>query len=91
MRALLPVAAVPPIVLLIGALFQAIGSAVDRRLYSPPGRLVPVKGGCLHVYSQGEGGPTIILESGIAASSSSWRALQRVGYHRISTMVSAQA
>ena len=62
--------------LLIGALFQAIGSAIDRRRYPPPGRLVPVRGARLHVYSQGEGEPTIILESGIAASSLSWRALQ---------------
>jgi pimeloyl-ACP methyl ester carboxylesterase len=75
MSVLLPVAAIP-LMLLIGALFQAIGSAVDRRRYPPPGRLVPVKGGRLHVYSQGEGGPTIVLESGIAASSLSWRALQ---------------
>jgi len=35
-----------------------------------------VKGARLHAYSQGEGEPTIILESGIAASSLNWRALQ---------------
>jgi pimeloyl-ACP methyl ester carboxylesterase len=73
---LLGVAAVLVILLLIGALFQAIGSAIDRRRYPPPGRLVPVTGGRLHVYSQGEGEPTIILESGIAASSLNWRTLQ---------------
>jgi pimeloyl-ACP methyl ester carboxylesterase len=73
---LLWVAAVPLIVLLIGILFQAIGSAIDRRRYPPPGRLVSGRGARLHVYSQGEGEPTIILESGIAASSLSWRALQ---------------
>lgn len=73
---LLWVVAVPLVVLLIGALFQAIGSAIDRRRYPPPGRLVPVTGAHLHAYSQGEGEPTIILESGIAASSLNWRAVQ---------------
>ncbi len=76
MSGLLRVIAVPLVVLLAGALFQAIGSAIDRRRYPPPGRLVPVKGGRLHAYSQGEGESTIILESGIAASSLNWRALQ---------------
>jgi len=56
---LLRVIAVPLFVLLAGALFQAIGSAIDRRRYPPPGRLVPVKGARLHAYSQGEGEPTI--------------------------------
>ncbi|WP_169747248.1 alpha/beta fold hydrolase [Edaphobacter aggregans] len=76
MSVLLWVVAVPLVVLLIGALFQAIGSAIDRRRYPPPGRLVPVTGAHLHAYSQGEGEPTIILESGIAASSLNWRAVQ---------------
>jgi pimeloyl-ACP methyl ester carboxylesterase len=62
--------------LLLGALFQTIGSAIDRRRYPAPGRLVPVQGTRLHAYSEGEGEPTIILESGIAASSLNWRAVQ---------------
>jgi pimeloyl-ACP methyl ester carboxylesterase len=73
---LLWVVAVPLVALLVGALYQAIGSAIDRRRYPPPGRIVPVKGARLHAHSQGEGEPTIILESGIAASSLNWRALQ---------------
>ena len=76
MSVLLGLTALLLVVLLIGVLFQAIGSAIDRRRYPPPGRLVPVKGGHLHANSEGEGKPTIILESGIAASSLSWRALQ---------------
>ena len=68
--------AVPLAILLIGTLFQAIGSVVDRRRYPAPGRLVPVQNSRLHAYSEGEGEPTIILESGIAASSLNWRAVQ---------------
>jgi pimeloyl-ACP methyl ester carboxylesterase len=73
---LLWVVTLPFILLLIGTLFQTISSSIDRRRYPPPGRLVPIRGGRLHVYSQGEGEPTIVLESGLAASSLSWRALQ---------------
>lgn len=67
---------VPLAILLIGALFQTIGSAIDRLRYPAPGMLVPVNGTRLHAYSEGEGEPTIILESGIAASSLNWRTVQ---------------
>ena len=69
MSILLWVVPVPFAILLLGALFQTIGSAIDRQRYSAPGRLVPGQGSRLHAYSVGEGDPTIILESGIAASS----------------------
>src|SRR5678816_1862051 len=70
------VVAVPLTMLLLGALFQTVGSAIDRRHYPPPGRLIPVQGTGLHAYCEGKGEPTIILESGIAASSLSWRSAQ---------------
>jgi pimeloyl-ACP methyl ester carboxylesterase len=73
---LLWVVVVPLTMLLLGALFQTIGSAIDRLRYPAPGRLVPMQGSRLHAYSEGEGEPTIILESGIAASSLNWRAVQ---------------
>ncbi|MGO4213434.1 hypothetical protein AB4043_21765, partial [Terriglobus sp. YAF25] len=76
MTILLWALSVPLAILLIGALFQAIGSAIDRRLYPAPGRLVLVQDSRLHVYSEGEGAPTIILEAGVATSSLSWRAVQ---------------
>jgi pimeloyl-ACP methyl ester carboxylesterase len=67
---------VPLAVLITGALLQAIASAIDRRRYPAPGRLVPVQDTRLHAYSEGEGDPTILLESGIAASSLNWRSVQ---------------
>ena len=76
MSILLWVVAVPLAMLLLGALFQTTGSTIDRRRYPAPGRLVPAQGSRLHAYSEGEGEPTIILESGIAASSLNWRAVQ---------------
>lgn len=77
MSVLLWVAAVASALALAGVLFQAAGGAVDRRMLPPPGRLVDVGELQLHVYEEGSGEPAIILESGIAASSLNWRALQR--------------
>lgn len=42
----------------------------------PPGRLIDVGGHRLHVTSAGAGSPPVLFESGIAASSLSWAALQ---------------
>jgi pimeloyl-ACP methyl ester carboxylesterase len=60
----------------IGLVYQAVGSARDRRRFPPPGRLVDVGGHRLHVRIAGEGGPAVILESGIAASSINWSRIQ---------------
>jgi alpha-beta hydrolase superfamily lysophospholipase len=60
-----------------GLIFQIAGLNIDRRLHRPHGRLVGERGARLHVYEEGTSGPTIILESGIAASSLNWRRLQR--------------
>jgi pimeloyl-ACP methyl ester carboxylesterase len=64
-------------ILLGGVLFQLAGTAIDRRLHRPPGRLLKIGGTRLHVCEEGAGEATIVLESGIAASSLNWRALQR--------------
>ena len=48
----------------------------DERRFPAPGRMLPVKGGQLHVQAMGSGEPVIILESGIAASSLNWSILQ---------------
>ncbi len=59
-----------------GALYQVIGVMRDRRRFPPPGRLVSIDECRLHISQQGTGSPTIILESGIAASSLSWSHVQ---------------
>ncbi|MDP9172127.1 MAG: alpha/beta hydrolase [Acidobacteriota bacterium] len=43
---------------------------------SPPGKMVEASGGQLHVHVQGQGGPVVVLEAGIAASSLSWALVQ---------------
>jgi hypothetical protein len=47
-----------------GAVYQAVGAALDARKYPPPGRLVDVGGYRLHINCTGEGSPTVILETG---------------------------
>jgi pimeloyl-ACP methyl ester carboxylesterase len=61
---------------LSGFLYQAAGSACDQRKFPPPGRLVEIAGGRLHLMDAGQGSPTVIFESGIAASSLNWTAIQ---------------
>jgi pimeloyl-ACP methyl ester carboxylesterase len=61
---------------LSGFLYQTAGSARDRRKFPPPGRLVDIGGRRWHLVEAGQGRPTVILESGIAASSLNWTALQ---------------
>jgi pimeloyl-ACP methyl ester carboxylesterase len=61
---------------LSGFLYQAVGSARDRRKFPPPGRLVNIGGRRWHLVEAGRGSPTVIFESGISASSLNWTALQ---------------
>lgn len=62
--------------LLVGLTWQAIDSASDARKYPAPGRLIDVGGYRLHIRCAGQGGLTVVLESGIAASSLSWAVVQ---------------
>jgi len=60
-----------------GAIYQLAGTIRDARRLPPPGRLVDVGGHRLHLFCLGEGTPAVVFESGIAASSLNWRAIQR--------------
>ncbi len=61
---------------LIGGVYQLVGSARGRQRFKPPGVLVDVGGHRLHALCRGTGSPTVLLESGIAASSLSWSVVQ---------------
>lgn len=60
----------------IGAIYQAIGTEIYRRIYPPPGELVDVGGYSLHINCVGEGSPTVILEAGSGANSVDWANIQ---------------
>jgi pimeloyl-ACP methyl ester carboxylesterase len=59
-----------------GVVYQLVGAARGRRRFRPPGVLVDVGGHRLHAVCRGSGRPLVLLESGIAASSLSWSAVQ---------------
>jgi len=64
------------IVLMAGMVYQALGTASDARRFPPPGRMVDVGSGRLHVDATGQGPVTVVFEAGIAATSLSWKLVQ---------------
>src|SRR5437867_1018031 len=65
------------LILAAGALYQFILARRDARTYMPPGMMLDVGGRRLHVVCSGNGRPTVLFESGIAASSLSWTRVLR--------------
>ena len=64
------------LLLLSGFFYQAAGSARDRGRFPPTGRLIEIDGARLHLVEAGQGSPTVVFESGIAASSLNWTSIQ---------------
>lgn len=65
------------VLILAGCLYQYIGAHRDRRRYATFGRLITIGNGCdLFLVEKGSGGPTVLFESGIAATNLNWSALQ---------------
>lgn len=60
----------------LGTVYEAAGTAYDRRRYPAPGRSIDVGRCRLHLHSQGAGEPTVVLEAGLAATSLSWSYVQ---------------
>lgn len=60
----------------MGAAYQALGAAADRRRFPAPGRMVSVGSHRLHVYECGAGTPTVVFEAALGASSISWCQVQ---------------
>ena len=61
-----------------GVVYQWLGLRRDARLWPPPGRMVNIGDGRrIHLYALGAGGPAVVFESGISATSLNWRGLQK--------------
>ena len=64
------------VILLAGATYQGVATAVERRKYPHPGKLVDVGGHQLHIYCTGEhparGAGTVILEAPEGGMSAEW-------------------
>lgn len=60
------------LVLAAGLFYQFMGARACARRYVPPGVMISVDRQRLHVVCAGDGQPSVLFESGIAASSLSW-------------------
>jgi pimeloyl-ACP methyl ester carboxylesterase len=61
---------------ILGTAYQALGAWFDRQTFTSPGELIDVGGYGLHLFCQGEGRPTVILESGLSATVAIWTRIQ---------------
>jgi pimeloyl-ACP methyl ester carboxylesterase len=75
-RALFTGSAILLFVVLVGATYQGVATALERRQFPHPGRLVDVGGHQLHLYCEGRGAPTVLLEAPATAMSSAWAWVQ---------------
>ncbi len=61
---------------LVGATYQGVANALERRAFPRPGRMVDAGGHQLHIACSGRGGPTVLLEAPAGAGSAAWGAVQ---------------
>lgn len=79
MLMLVSLCAVAAALVAAGCLYQHLGAYRDRRRYAGCGRWIDIGGGRkLYLIEKGSGGPTVVFESGIAATNLNWRHLQEV-------------
>lgn len=71
-RTLTTAGAVAMFLVLAGATYQGVATALERRQFPHPGRLVDVGGHQLHIYCVGEGSPTVLLEAPATGMSAAW-------------------
>ena len=64
-------------ILLAGATYQGVATALERREFPRPGGLVSVGDHQLHIYCTGTGSPTVVLEAPAAGLSAAWGDVQR--------------
>ncbi|MBM3818649.1 MAG: alpha/beta hydrolase [Acidimicrobiia bacterium] len=78
-RTLLTVGAVVLFVALAGATYQGVATALERRRFPHPGRMLNVGGHQLHLDCEGDGAPVVVLEAPAGGMSAAWgRVQQRV-------------
>src|SRR5205814_9411789 len=62
--------------MLIGATYQGVATALERRQFPHPGRMIDVGGHQLHLYCVGQGAPTVVLEAPATTMSTAWAWVQ---------------
>jgi len=64
------------LLILIGATYQGVATAVERRRFPHPGRMVDAGDHQLHLYCVGQGAPTVVLEAPATTMSAAWAWVQ---------------
>ena len=64
------------ILLVVTTVYGAVATANERARFRHPGRLVDVGGYRLHLRCEGQGSPTVVLESGGGMTSNEWTLVQ---------------
>jgi pimeloyl-ACP methyl ester carboxylesterase len=75
-RVLVTAGAALLVLLLIGATYQGVATALERRRFPHPGRLIDAGGHQLHLFCTGNGTPTVVLEAPEATMSAAWALVQ---------------
>ena len=75
-RASLRLAAAIFFLVLAGATYQGVATAVERRSFPRPGGMVDVGGHQLHIACTGTGSPTVVLEAPAGGMSAAWGTVQ---------------
>ena len=71
-----------PVLLALGALYQWAGALKDRKRFLGLGTIFDIgEGRRLYMSQMGTGGPSVIFESGIAATSQNWAQMQEAVSH----------
>ncbi len=75
-RVSLRLAAAVFFMVLAGATYQGVATAVERRSFPRPGGMVDVGGHQLHIACTGTGSPTVVLEAPAGGMSAAWGTVQ---------------
>lgn len=75
-RGIIVAGAILVFILLAGATYQGVATALERREFPRPGGLVSVGDHQLHIYCTGHGTPAVVLEAPAAGMSSAWGDVQ---------------
>jgi pimeloyl-ACP methyl ester carboxylesterase len=70
------VAGLATFTVLAGVTYQSVATALERRQFPYPGRLIDVGDHQLHIHCTGKGGPTVVLEAPAAGVSVGWAWVQ---------------
>jgi len=70
------VAGLATFIVLAGVTYQSVATALERRQFPYPGRLVDVGDHQLHIHCTGAGAPTVVLEAPAAGISMGWAWVQ---------------